>query len=115
MEWPKFADYEFFQVSLLTLEKKVLEAEEFKRRLAFATQIIEGKAKTAEEVTAERCGNLAKARIVKEEKRRLKKATAKFNAVEKGGSQGNSNVSTVIITSPTLQEDVVQSSNSEKE
>jgi hypothetical protein len=39
LEWPKFADYEFFQVSLLTLEKKVLEAEEFERRLAFAAQI----------------------------------------------------------------------------
>ena len=103
MEWPKFADYEFFQVSLLTLEKKVLEAEEFKRRLAFAVQIIEGKAKTDEEVTAERCSNLAKARIVKEEKRRLKKATSKLNAMEKRrSSEGNSNVSTAIITSPTL-------------
>ena len=103
MEWPKFADYEFFQVSLLTLEKKVLEAEEFERRLAFAAQIIEGKDKTDEEVTAERCSNLAKARIVKEEKRRLKKATSKFNAMEKRrSSEGNSNVSTAIITSPTL-------------
>jgi len=103
LEWPKFADYEFFQVSLLTLEKKVLEAEEFERRLAFAAQIIEGKAKTEEEVTAERCSNLAKARIVKEEKRMLKKATSKFNAMEKRRiSEGNSNVSTAIITSPTL-------------
>ena len=103
MEWPKFADYEFFQVSLLTLEKKVLEAEDFKRRLAFAAQIVEGKAKTDEEVTAERCSNLAKARIVKEEKRRLKKATSKLIAMEKRrSSEGNSNVSTAIITSPTL-------------
>ena len=90
-------------MSLLTLEKKVLEAEEFERRLAFAAQIIEGKAKTEEEVTAERCSNLAKARIVKEEKRRLKKATSKLIAMEKRrSSEGNSNVSTAIITSPTL-------------
>ena len=103
MEWPKFAEYEFFQVSLLTLEKKVLEAEEFKRRLAFAVQIIEGKAKTDEEVTAERCSNLAKARIVKEENKRMKKATSKLNAMVKTrSSEGNSNVSTAIITSPPV-------------
>ncbi len=78
----------------------------YKRWQAFATELIDGKVKTNKDVTAERCCNLAKKRInknVKEEKRRLTKATAKFIAMEmRKNSEGNSNFSTAIITSQTL-------------